>query len=105
MWWLRHGLAGWTVLSLIWGVATIAYDAAIEAIAGTQSTISWQAQQASIANPVIPTALGLVVGGLTIHFFKVRAWGWFQEGQPWHDYAAGFLAGAALVALSWTQRG
>ena len=104
-WWLTHGLAGWVILSTIWGVATIILDVLIEALTGTQYTISWQTQQLSIINPVIPTALGLVVGGLTVHFFKVRDWPWMQSGQPWHFYAIGFACGAFLVALCWTQRG
>ena len=104
-WWFQNGLAGWAILSTVWGVLSIVYDIAIEAMYGTQSTISWQTQQVSIANPVVPMAVGLVAGGLACHFFKVRTMGWFEAGQPWHYYAIGFVAGAFLIALTWTQRG
>ena len=49
--------------------------------------------------------MGLITGGLVIHFFKVRTMGWFEPGQPWHNWALGFLAGALVVACTWTQRG
>jgi hypothetical protein len=106
MYWLKNGLLGWVVLSSLWGVASIVYDILIVTIGGgVKDTISWQTQQVSVGNPVIPCALGIVVGGLTIHFFKVRDWPWFQHGQPWHFYALGFVLGAVAVAATWTQRG
>jgi hypothetical protein len=105
-WWLYHGIAGWTVLWLAWGVLSIVYDVLILTIGGgVKSTISWQVQQASIANPVIPVAVGLIIGALTTHFFKLRSEGWFAEGQPWHYWALGFALGAIGVAASWTQIG
>jgi len=103
-WWFQHGLAGWFVLSLIWGVLTIVYDSLIALWYGGQDTISWQTQQAALQNPIIPAAIGLVVGGLTVHFFKVRSMGWFEIGQPWHYYALAYACGAFLIALTWTQR-
>ena len=42
MWWLKHGLLGWVVLSAIWGALTIVFDILIEAITGNEYTISWQ---------------------------------------------------------------
>lgn len=104
-WWLRNGLAGWFVLTLIWGAVSIIYDTLIEILTGTRNTISWQTQQAALANPVIPAAVGLIVGGLAVHFFRVRALAMFDASQPWLYYAAGFVAGAVLVGLTWTQRG
>jgi hypothetical protein len=104
MFWLKNGLLGWVILSAVWGFLTIVYDILIESITGNEYTISAQTQAVSVENPVIPAAIGLVVGGLAVHFFKVREWPWFQQGQPWHYYAIGFVAGAILVAATWTQR-
>lgn len=105
MWWLKNGLAGWFVLTLVWGVLSIAFDTAIEIVTGTRNTISWEMQLAALANPVIPAAVGLVVGGLAVHFFRVRALALFDARQPWLYYLAGFVAGAVLVGLTWEQRG
>jgi hypothetical protein len=105
MGWLRNGILGWFVLSLAWGLATIVYDVYLEFWVGNANTISWETQQISKDNPVIPGAIGLVVFGLAVHFWKVREWSWFDPRQPlWYWLVCGLL-GATFVALTWTQRG
>ena len=103
--WLRNGLIGFAILTGMWGLIAIVFDSAIEAATGTIDTISGQTQQFSIANPVVPAAVGLVTGGLVIHFFKVRDWSWFDPRQPLRDWVIGAVAGMILVAYTWTQRG
>jgi hypothetical protein len=104
LFWLKNGLLGWVILSALWGALTIIYDILIESITGNEYTISAQTQAVSVENPVIPAAIGLVVGALACHFFKVREWGWFNTSQPWLYYALGFAAGVVIVAFTWTQR-
>jgi hypothetical protein len=103
--WLKNGLIGFVILTGIWGAVVIAFDIAIEATTGNQFTISWQTQTVSLHNPVIPFAINFVVGGLMVHFFKIRTMGWFEAGQPIHYALIGLLMGAVAVALTWEQRG
>lgn len=104
-WWLRQGLLVWFLLSLLWGAASIVWDAVVQWLSGVEYTISWQTQQVGKDNPVVPAALGFVVWGLAVHFFKVRSWSWYDERQPLLYWLAGGLIGATFVALTWTQRG
>lgn len=102
--WIKNGLAGWAIMSSIWGLASIIYDITLECMFGRDATISWQTQLKSISNPVIPTACGLVIGGLTVHFFVVRSLHWNDAHQPWKFWLCGAVAGGLLVLASWTQR-
>lgn len=104
-WWLRQGLFVWLLLTLLWGAATIVWDVVVLWASGVQDTISWQTQVVSRDNPVIPAAVGFLVWGLAVHFWKVRAWGWTDERQPLLYWLLGGILGAVFVALTWTQRG
>jgi hypothetical protein len=105
MWWLRKALLIWVLLSLIWGALTILLDIVVFALEGTKFTISWQTQEVSLENPVIPASVGFLVWGLAVHFWKIRAWNWWDTRHPLWYWVAGGLLGAVFVALTWTQRG
>lgn len=105
MWWLKNALCVWFLLSLIWGILTIVLDVIVLWLHGSRYTISWQTQEVSLENPVIPAAIGFVVWGLAVHFWKIREWSWFDVRHPlWYWLMCGLL-GAVFVALTWTQKG
>lgn len=102
-WWLQNGLAGFFLLSLLWGVVCIAYDVAIMWLYGVKDTISWQTQQAAMKNPIVALAVGLPVGFLGVHFFCSRTLPLFDRGQPWINNAIGVAIGALVAFFYWRQ--
>jgi hypothetical protein len=62
-----------TLLTAVLGL--VAYDVYLAVRWGYEATISYQLLQASRAEPIIPLALGLVLGILLGHLF-------WPQGQP-----------------------
>ena len=62
-----------TLLTAVLGL--VAYDVYLAVRWGSEATISYQLLQASRAEPIIPLALGLVLGILLGHLF-------WPQGQP-----------------------
>lgn len=104
-WWFKNALFVWFLLSLVWGVLTITLDVIVLWLHGSKATISWQCQQVSLDNRVIPGALGFLVWGLAVHFWYIHSWDWHDPRHPLWNWLIGGLMGALFVALTWTQRG
>ena len=103
-WWLNHALLTWVLLSAIWGALTIILDVVVIMTQGNKGTISYQTQQASLDNPVIPAAVGFLVFGLAWHFWFIHDWSLLDPRHPLWRWVVGGILGSIFVYFFWLQR-